>query len=252
MSSFVSWRNAAMAVVVTAGTLPVFAMQTGAASASATTDVQAALKTPVDSRHAKVGEEVTAITRNNATLGSTRLPKGSTLIGHITDVKAKGASNANGSVTMLFDQARLKDGTVVPVHATIRSLAPATQMQSSTDADAAFAGPRGGDAGLGAGADVSARGNGGGGGLLGGAAGVTRGAVGGALGAAGDATSAAAGAVGETARTATGATAAGVSSIRGVSLAAGADASTSGTIAAQGQNLHLDSGTQMTLGVAAR
>jgi len=40
--------------------------------------------------------------------------------------------------------------------------------------------------------------------------------------------------------------------IPGVMLSGAADASNSGTVAASGQNVHVDSGSQMTLAVAAR
>lgn len=218
------------------------------AAASSTTDVQAALRTPIDSRHAQVGQEVTAVTRNEASLNGTRLPKGTTLVGHVTEVAAKGGSNANGHVSMLFDQARLKNGTTVPLHATIRSLAPAASTSAFANDDTGFgAGPASGDMS----ARASAR-TPGGGGLLGSTASATRGAIGGVTDTASSVTRSA---VNETGR-ATDATAnaamRGVSSLPGVSVSAATDASTSGTVAAQGQNVHLDSGTQLTLGLSTR
>ena len=220
------------------------------AAASSTTDVQAALKTPIDARHAKVGEEVSAVTRNDASLSGTRLPKGSLLVGHITDVAAKSGSSANSSVSMLFDQARLKDGTTVPLHATLRSLAPAAHMQADADDDAGFgAGPASG--GMSARTSASPR-TPSAGGLIGGATSATRGAIGGVTDTASTVTRSAASDVGRATDATANAAMRGVSSLPGVSVSTAADASTSGTVAAQGRNLHLDSGTQLTLGLSTR
>lgn len=248
MGHDVSFKSMLLSITMSGVLLgaPALHAQSADAAAAAASDVQATLKTPVDSRHAQVGQEVTAVTRSNTTLGTARLPKGTTLVGHVTSVTAKSSSSANGSVGLLFDQARLKDGTTLPVHATLRSLAPSASMQSSADTDAGF----GSGAGVGAGAQTGASARSGG--LLGGASGATRGVVGGTVHTATDVTSTAADTVGATTHTATGVAASGMSSIPGVSLSAGADASTSGTVAAQGQNVHLDSGTQMTLGLATR
>lgn len=218
-------------------------VQSAQAGAAASSDVQAALKTPIDSRHAKVGQEVTAVTRGDADLGGTRLPKGTTLVGHVTDVAAKGGSNANGSVSMVFDQARLKNGNSVPVHAVLRGIAPAADMQASASDDMMTPA---GAASTSGGASVR------GGGLLGGAAGATRGTLGTVTGTAGSVTGAAVNTVGKTAHTVAGTAAQGLSSVPGISLTAGADAATSGTLTGAGQNVHLDSGTQLTLGLAAR
>lgn len=216
------------------------------AAASATSNVQATLKSPIDAKHVKAGDEVSAVTRGEAVLNGTKLPKGTTLVGHVTDVSERGAGRANSSVSMVFEQARLRNGSMVPVHAVIRSVAPPTQMAMEDETDAGFSGPAPVQA------SASARTSGGGGGLLGGATSATRGVVGGVTNTTANVTRSTL----HTAEATTGAVAntavSGVSSIPGVSLSAGADASSSGTLTAQGKNLHLDSGTQMTLGLSAQ
>ena len=217
------------------------------ATSSQETAVNAELKNSLDSRHTRVGQQVTAVTRHKATVGSTILPKGTTLLGHVTEVSEHSKDNANGSISMLFDQARLKDGTALPIHATIRSLAPsATSLAAQSDDDTDMSTPvAGGNIG------VSGR-SGGGRGLIGGT-------VGGATNAVGYTTNTAAGAVNSTTHVATQAVAgtenglaSGISNLPGVNLTTSNSASASGTVSAPGKNVHLDSGTQMTLGLSVQ
>jgi len=166
------------------------------ASAEQATNISARLTRSLDTKNAKVGEEVIAKTTSNARLADgTRLPKNSRLIGHVTDVEAKSHANEDSRLAFAFDHAVLRDGREVPIHAVMESIvAPAPLAAGSGDMMA--------DGGMGGGGAMAGGGmRGGGGGLLGGG-GVARGGsglVGGAAGAVSGTTGAVGGAAGATA-----------------------------------------------------
>jgi hypothetical protein len=154
-----------------------------AASANQATNVSAELTKNLDSKNAKVGEEVLAKTTNKATLADgTKLPKGSRLIGHVTEAQAKSREQKDAQLAFTFDHAVLRDGREIPIHAVMRSLTAPAALSGAADTDSMM------DAGGGmapAGGGGMARG--GGGGLVGGATGAVRGTAGTAGGMAGNA-----------------------------------------------------------------
>jgi len=174
------------------------------ASADQATNVSAQLTRSINSRHAKVGDEVVAKTTENARLADgTRLPKGSRLIGHVTQVQAKSRAEHDGELAFSFDHAILRNGREVPIHAVMESVSAPRPPSISDDAMAqgdAGAGPAMGGGGMRGGVSR-------GGGLLGGGGG---GVVGGAAAPVGDALNGTAGAAGNLAgNTASGLNAAG-------------------------------------------
>lgn len=119
------------------------AAQAGQASASAAqaTDVSAQLTKKIDSKDAKVGDEVVAKTTSDARLADgTKLPKGSHLIGHVTEAEAKSHDNHDSHLAFAFDHAVMKDGRDVPIHATMRSISAPASMASAGGSDDMFAG----------------------------------------------------------------------------------------------------------------
>jgi hypothetical protein len=171
--------------------------QAGDASASAAqaTNISARLTKSIDSKHAKVGDEVIAKTTQNARLADgTRLPKGSRLIGQVTQVQAKSRAQHDGQLAFSFDHAILRNGREVPIRAVMESVsAPAPPPaisgdmmgQGSMGAEPAMAGGGGemrGGASRGGGVAGS------GGGLVGSAAAPVGGALNGTAGAAGNLT----------------------------------------------------------------
>lgn len=260
------------------------AAQAGQASASAAqaTAVSAQLSKNLDTKNARVGDEVLAKTTSNATLADgTRLPKGSKLIGHVTDVQAKSRASHDAHLAFAFDRAVLKDGRQVPVNVAMRSLsAPSALAGSAAASDDMMAGggmPAGGGAMAPAGGGVR------GSGLVGGTAGAVRGAAGGtgglAANTAGGLDATAGGAMNSTARLDRGAgalngaagsglagsgTVMPVGNLSGVTFSTvnvSADASRAGVngsagsstatmLSAQGRNFTLDSGSQMMLAVS--
>ena len=224
------------------------------ASLSSGTAMNAALSRPVDAKKNKPGDEVTArTTEATKSDGKVVIPKGSKLVGHVTECKQRSKEEKESALGIAFDKAILKNGEEIPLNVTIRALAAAqTAAASSAGGD---------DLSAGGGAVGSARTSGGGalggvrstagaatgavtntaanaGGIAGGAvnstvnaAGAARGAVGG-LNAAGQLTS----------------NSQGVFGLEGLNLNAAASNSTQGSlITSSSKNVHLESGTQLLL-----
>jgi hypothetical protein len=232
--------------------------QGGAAGAAHTDDtsanlasgssVNAVLTKPVDSGRNKPGDPVSAHTAQPAkTEGGTSIPKGSTLIGHVSDAHAAADGQAGSSMGIVFDKAVTRDGHEIPLrNLRIQAVAAAEASAESTAGDTG--------AMRGAGGGAGSRG----GGLLG----RTTGAVAGTVGSGGTTRG-----VGSLAGDATGALQAGpgamggldaagmlsgssigVFGLRGLSLSGGAaDAATGSVMTSTGKSVHLDQGTRFLL-----
>jgi hypothetical protein len=112
----------------------------GAALAAATSSnlasrssVNAALARPIDSRRSKPGDPVSARTTQNArTESGTSIPKGSTLMGHVSDTHAAAEGQAGSSVGIVFDKAVTRDGQEIALHNVgIRAVAAAEASVAS-------------------------------------------------------------------------------------------------------------------------
>lgn len=223
------------------------------------------LEGKLDSKTARAGDQVVLKTnRKIKTADGMVIPKGSRLIGHVTEVQAHSRQQAESHMGLEFDRVELRGGQSMAIHSIIESVqpSPAAMAAASMANDDAFdTPPMGGGAvaGGGMGGRVGA------GGLVGGAAGgaaMAASHVGPALGsAAGSAVHAtsgldanAAGNLGRGVNTAAsdaGMVGAHATGIRGVMLNGDAAGSASGMLTAANRNIHLDSGTQMVLGIAA-
>ncbi len=223
------------------------AMTTSGALSGGTT-VNAVLAKPVDSRKCKPGDQVVATASEDVKSdGKVVIRKGSKLIGHVTEVKAKGEGEANSSLGLMFDRAVLKSGEAVQMNSTIQALAAGHSNAPEMDDDMA---------GVGGGTVHSAGSVRGGGGLLGGVSSTASGATGAVANAGGNATGALNSSLGSTATVGNGVGAAlnsnstGVVGLKGLSLAGSASNATQGSvITSTGKSVHLDSGTQMVLRV---
>ncbi|MFP5207613.1 MAG: hypothetical protein ACLGSH_19825 [Acidobacteriota bacterium] len=224
----------------------------------------------LDAKSAKPGEPVVLKTTGKMrTADGTELPKGTRLLGRVTQVQAHGKGHADSQLGLAFDRAELKDGRTFPIHATIESIAPSpSAMMAETMAGAGFAGAGGGMVGAGPAMAGGGGQPGGGtpagaampGGAVGGMAGVgTRMGEGlgqaadGALGTAGHLAGDTAGMADASLHDAAGASqsrAAHATGIPGIVLSRDATGSASGMFSATHRNVHLDSGTQMVLDIA--
>ena len=229
------------------------------------TTFQTQLSQSLDAHKNKVGDSVTAKTTQDVKSdGKVVLPKGTKVMGHITEVKAKSSGDANSTMGIVFDRAQLKNGQEIPLHVGIQAIA-AAQNSAMADTGAGDAMAMGSASGMGGGAVGSGGGMvRAGGGLVGGAGSTATGVVGSTAGTVG---STAGGAVDSTGRVAAGAAGSargvasgaqltsstqGVVGLQGLSLnAAGSNTTQGSVITGTGRNVHLDSGTQMMLHASA-
>jgi len=220
--------------------------------------MNAALSQPVDAKKNKPGDPVAArTTEATKSEGKVIIPKGTKLVGHVTEAKARTKGESESALGIVFDKAILKNGQEVPLNVTIQALA-ATQAAASSSI--------GGDD-LGAGGGAMASGRASGGSALGGVrstaggatgavtntaanvGGVAGGTAGGAVNSTANATSATKGAVGglNTAGQLN-SNSQGVFGLNGLNLNSAASSSTQGSlITSSSKNVHLDSGTQLLL-----
>jgi co-chaperonin GroES (HSP10) len=95
--------------------------------------VQGELVSKLDSKKAKAGDSVVVKTTENATTADgIVIPKGSKIVGHVTDVQAAGNGNQNSKLTLQFDQAQLKGGQNLPIKSVLQSVSPAETMAGDT------------------------------------------------------------------------------------------------------------------------
>ncbi len=130
------------------------------------TTVQADLNGSLDTRKAAVGQQVTVTTRQDTRLANgTELPKGTKLVGHITQVQAQDTEHVGAMLAVLFDHAELKGGQVVQVRSVIQGVAPVKPMAAPDMAGPGY-GSMGGGGGM-SGTQRGGMGSGTGGGGLG-------------------------------------------------------------------------------------
>ena len=145
------------------------------------TEVQATLTKPVDARRAKPGDSVTARTDRDAKAADgTTVPRGSTLVGHVTQAQPKGSAGATSgarsesTLGIVFDKAILKNGREVPLNLAIQAVSTARTAGGAAMDDSG--------AGMSAAGTAAALGGGAGRGLVSGVSGSAMGTVGAAGG----------------------------------------------------------------------
>ncbi len=218
------------------------------ASAAQATNLSAELTRKVDTKNAKVGDEVVARTTSAAQLSDgTKLPKGTRLLGKVTDVQAKSAEQKESRLAFTFDRAVLRSGRTLPIHATVMSLsAPVSAAAMAENDDSMSAGPAPAPVAASAGGRAS------GGGLLGG--GALRGAgsaLGGVTSTAGNTLHTTTALGSQAVHQTTDTVREQVTNMPGVNFTSEAGASNSAELNAQGKNISLATGTQMMLNVSA-
>lgn len=242
------------------------AAQTGqgnAALANGST-FNAALNAPIDSKKAKPGDAVTAHTTEPAKSdGKTVMPKGTKLLGHVTQASARANGESDSSLGVVFDKAILKNGQEIPLNAAIQAIASGQSSASAAGSDF--------DMMSGAGTSAAGSGMAGGRSALGGVASTAGGAVGAVTNTAANVGGAAGGTLNSTVSSTAnaagsvngvaGGTAGGLNAVgqltsnsrgvfglNGLNLNSAASNGTQGSIiTSTGKNVHLDSGTRMLL-----
>ena len=104
--------------------------------------VSAALKKTLSSKDSKVGQEIAAITEKPVTIGTTELPKGSLLLGHVVNLTPHTKDTPNGSITIVFDHAQPKKGSPVEITSSVYRISlSADQLKAQQpDVDAGMRG----------------------------------------------------------------------------------------------------------------
>jgi hypothetical protein len=123
------------------------------------TSVSAELDGKLDSKTAKVGDRVTLKTTGKVqTSDGTVIPRGSHIVGHITQVQSHNNDRAIAQIGIAFDHVELKNGESIPVHSLIRTVrqSGSVSMLNSMDNDdmmsaSSMGGGRMGGAGIGTG-----------------------------------------------------------------------------------------------------
>ena len=227
-----------------------------AGSLSSGTKIDSTLTKPLDAKRCKPGDPVEARTAQDVKQdGKVVLKRGTRLMGHVTEAQARASGQSESRLGVVFDHAMLRNGSQIPLNATIQALAVA---QSSTMADA-------GPDDMMAAASTMGAASGGvrGGGALGGATSTVGATTGTVMNTAGSVPATAGANVGAMAHstgamgglTSTGRLASnssGVFGLQGVSLTTATSGAAQGSmIVSSTRNVHLDSGTQMLLNVGA-
>jgi hypothetical protein len=98
--------------------------------------VNVELMSKLDSKTAKTGDSVVVQTKASVkTADGTEIPKGSKLVGHVLAAKPSGPGE-NSQVALQFDHFELKGGQNLAVHSQIESIAPAGGAAATTPSDA--------------------------------------------------------------------------------------------------------------------
>jgi len=120
------------------------AATTAAAPAAPIADlrpVAVELEQKLDTKTAKNGDSVVAQTKSNIkTSDGTEIPKGSKLIGHILAVQPSSSTSQNSQIALKFDQIQIKGGQSLNIQSQIESITPAG-MDTSAQPAAADASP---------------------------------------------------------------------------------------------------------------
>ncbi len=208
--------------------------------------IHAALVKPVDARKNRPGDEVVAKTTEDVKSdGKVVLPRGSKIVGHVTEAKAHEKGQAESALGIAFDHAALKDGSFVPLSVAVQAVgSSATSAAAQTEDE--FPMTSGAAAGSMSGAASGTARTGGG--LFGGVGSTTGTLVNTETNVGGPAVHNASGVGAGTSSLLT-SSSQGVIGLRNLNLASSTSNSSSGTFTSPNSNVHLDSGTQMILQV---
>lgn len=103
-------------------------------SANAGISVEAELTKGLDAKKAKVGDPVMAkFTKEASGKGNLRIPKNAKLIGHVTEVQARGKGQGQSTLAIMFDRVQMKDGREIPMRGVIQAIAAPPSMVMESD-----------------------------------------------------------------------------------------------------------------------
>src|SRR5258706_7227035 len=101
------------------------------------TTIDAVLTKPVDAKKAKQGDEVVAKAASDVKSdGKVVIAKGSKLLGHVTEAKARGKGEEQSALGIAFDKAVLKGGQELALNTVIQAVAAPQQAAIADEAAA--------------------------------------------------------------------------------------------------------------------
>jgi hypothetical protein len=104
------------------------------ASADQLKPVTGELVNKLDSKSAKQGDSVVVKTSEDLKFpGGAEIPRGSKLVGHVTNVQARGDGKENSQIAIQFDRAEVKGGQDMAIESVIQSVSPATGSGVAAD-----------------------------------------------------------------------------------------------------------------------
>jgi hypothetical protein len=108
--------------------------------------INAELTGSLDSKKVKPGDAVNArtVTDLKTNDGRTVLPKGTKIMGHVTQASVRGAGQPESSLGLVFDKAILKSGQEIPLNAGVQAVGapPSSSFGNSTPAGEPLGGSR--------------------------------------------------------------------------------------------------------------
>ncbi len=219
--------------------------------------MNATLSKTIDAKKAKSGDEIEAkVLQDVRSAGRVVIPKGSKLVGHVTEAQPRTKEQKHSELAVIFDRAVLKGGQTIPLHGYVVALAAAPQastadeamdgMQPGADVSGGMSGPPTGGPPSGRGMGGAAK-----------TAGTAAGGVGANAGAAGIGTIGAAGntvgaATNNGAGTGLSGSAANIQGLPGLQINPQLNATRGTVIQSDSRTVRLDSGTQLVVRVISQ
>jgi hypothetical protein len=203
--------------------------------------IHATLVKPVDAHKNRPGDPVFAKTTEDVKSdGRVVIPRGSKIVGRVTEAKAHEKGQAESALGIAFDHAVLKDGRQVPLSLSVQAVGSSAASAAAQAEDDSLMTSSAGAGSMSAAASGATRT---GGRLVGGVSSTTGALVNTGTNVGGSAAHTASGL--GTGTSALNSNSQGVIGLRNLNLVSSASNSTSATFTSPNSNVHLDSGTQM-------
>lgn len=110
------------------------AAQSAPGAQSGTTDILAELTKSVNTKKVQTGDVIkAAVTQDVLIRGEIVIPRGSKLIGHITETKVRSRDDKESLLGLIFDKVQLKGGRELDFSGTVGALAPPAPMNTDLE-----------------------------------------------------------------------------------------------------------------------
>ncbi len=118
-------RSYAVGIAAVLISAPIYASMQAQPQHLKLVSANAELTQGLNSKSSRQGQTVTAkLTANVTTAGPMELPKGTMLMGAVEQVQPGNANGSKSEISIVFNEARLKDGREIPIKATLLGAYP--------------------------------------------------------------------------------------------------------------------------------